>query len=242
MKVSSNNTRFIWLALYTLLLVFVGGRWNVPLAAWLAPVFAIRYYRDSERAWRGFLWLWIATALATIVGWNGATAMHYFHPAAEALFFTVATPIALIPYVLDRLYARRFSPSLWLTLVFPVAATAVDFFSATGSPFGTFGASGYAQRDVLWLMQLASVAGLWAVPFMSNWFASVANYAWENGFQWRKINRVVLVYAGVLILVFGFGFGRLWLAQPAPQSAQIAGFSLPGTQMNDLMAQLNSGD
>ena len=242
MNGNSRNLRFVWLALYAGLIFFAGGRWNIPLAAWLAPVFAIRFYRDSDQAWRGFFWLWLASALPTILGWNGATAMRFFHPAAEPIFFTLMMPIALIPFVIDRLYARRFAPSLWLTLVFPVAATAADFFSASGSPFGSFGAGAYAQRDVTWLMQLTAVTGLWGIVFVSSWFASVANFVWEQGLQWRKISRVVLVYAGVLILVAAFGFGRLLLAQPAAQTVPIAGFSLPAGQVNELMMQVNSGD
>ena len=242
MKSNSRNLWFVWLALYAILSFFVGGRWNVPLAAWLAPVFAIRFYRESDRAWRGFFWLWLASALPTILAWNGATALHQWHPAAEMIFFTLMTPIALVPYVVDRLFARRFSPSLWLTLVFPVAFTAVDFFAATGSPFGSFGAGAYAQRDVIWLMQLAAVTGLWGIVFVSTWFASVANHVWAQGFQWRKVSRVVLVYAGALILVVVFGFGRLLLAQPAAQTVPVAGFSLPAGQVNALMMQVNSGD
>ncbi len=188
------------------------------------------------------LWLWLATALPTIAGWQGATFMSFVHPVAEPLFFALMTPVALIPYVLDRLYARRFAPSLWLTLVFPIAATAADFFSASGSPFGTFGASAYSQRDVIWLMQLASIGGIWILTFVIYWFASVANYAWEQGWQWRSIRRVVLTYAGVMLLVVAFGAGRLALAQPAAQQPVVAGFSLPPGQMNALLGQLGSGD
>lgn len=242
MNNNTRNLRFVWLALYAGLIFFVGGRWNIPLAAWLAPVFAIRFYRDSDRAWRGFLWLWLATALPTMLGWQGATAMRFFHPAAEPLFFALMTPIALIPYVLDRLYARRFAPSLAMTLVFPVSMAAVDYFSSSGSPFGSFGAMAYAQRDVTWLMQTAAIGGLWIIPFVVSWFASVANFAWEEGWQWRKISRVVLVYGSVLLMVAAVGAGRLLLAQPPAQQPVVAGFSLPPGQVNALMAQLNSGD
>lgn len=238
----SRNRQFVWLALYATFVFFAGGRWNVPLAAWLAPLFAIRFYRDSEHAWRGFLWLWLATALPTIIGWHGATFMAFVHPVAEPLFFILLAPVGLSAYVLDRLYARRFAPSLWLTLVFPVAATALDFFSSTGSPFGSFGAAAYSQREVIWLMQLAAVSGLWGITFVMYWFASVANTVWEQGWAWRKVRRVVLVYAGVLLLVVAFGAGRLALAQPAAQQPIVAGFSLPPGQVNTLLAQLGRGD
>jgi len=109
------------------LLLFAGGRWNFPLATWLVPVFAIRFFRDSEKAGRNFLLLWLATAIPTIISWNGATFLYFMHPAVEAAFFLLMTPLGLIPYVVDRLYYRRFGSSFWLTLVYPVAATAMDF-------------------------------------------------------------------------------------------------------------------
>ncbi len=68
---------------------------------------------------------------------------------------------------------------------------------------------------------------MWGIPFIVGWFASVVNYVWENGFQWTKINRGVLIFTGVLVLVFGFGFGRMALAAPVQHDVQIGGFSLP---------------
>lgn len=44
-------------------------------------------------------------------------------------------------------------------------------------------------------MQLTAVTGLWGIVFVSSWFASVANFVWEQGLQWRKICGVVLTYA-----------------------------------------------
>ncbi len=102
-----------------------------------------------------------------------------------------------------------------MTLVYPISVTAIDFFSSSGSPFGTFGAAAYSQAGFTALMQLSAIAGMWAFPFIVSWFASVVNYVWESNFQWAKIRRGVLIFAGVLILVFGFGVGRMMLAAPA---------------------------
>ena len=236
---TNKNLRFLWLGVAAILLLFAGGRWNFPLATWLVPVFAIRFFRDSEKAGRSFLLLWLATAIPTIISWNGATFMYFIHSAMEAAFFLLMTPLALIPYVVDRLYHRRFGPSFWLTLVYPVAATAIDFFSSNGSPFGTFGAIAYSQRDVLPIMQIASVTGLWGITFVVSWFGSLVNYVWESGF---KIDRLALTSAGVLALIFVLGFGRTTLSPPPAQNAQIAGFSLPNGKMAEVLGQLEAGD
>ena len=98
-----------------------------------------------------------------------------------------------------------------MTLVYPIAATALDFFSSNGSPFGTFGAGAYSQRDFLPVMQIASFTGLWGITFIMSWFASLVNYIWENGF---KLNRLALTSAGLAVLVglllwFGVNVGML---------------------------------
>ena len=49
---ATNKQRLVWLAAAGGLGFFVGGRWNIALAAWLMPIFAIRYFRTSDRPWR----------------------------------------------------------------------------------------------------------------------------------------------------------------------------------------------
>ena len=134
----------VWLAIGTVLIFFIGGRWNFPLAAWIAPIFMMRFYRDSQRPVRDFLLLWLASAVPTIFSWEGATGMLFGGPFAEPIFFLLAAPLGLIPYVLDRAYHRRYGAAFWVTLVFPLAASAMDFFSSGSSPYGSFGAAAYS--------------------------------------------------------------------------------------------------
>lgn len=236
---NNHKQRLLWLAIATVLGLFIGGRWNIPLAAWLAPVFFIRFFRTSERPWRDFGLMWIASALSTIIGWNGSTFMALIHPAAEAAFFLAIAPLGFIPYVIDRAYYRRFGSPLWLMLVFPIAATAVDFFTSSGSPFGTFGAGAYTQRDFAPIMQLAAVTGLWGITFVLSWFASLVNHIWEHGF---RLSRPALAAACALALIPGLGFGRMLLAPQAEQTAPIAGFSLPKGKLAAMLQQIGSND
>jgi apolipoprotein N-acyltransferase len=232
----NKNSRYLFLLIATILGLFIGGKWNLPLAAWIAPIFMIRFFRDSDKAGRNFLLLWLASAIPSIISWNGAT---FFPPIAEVLFFLAITPIGLIPYVIDRMYYRRFGSSAWLTLIFPIALTATDFFSSSGSPFGTFGAVAYSQRDFLPVMQIASVAGLWGITFVISWFASLMNHLWENGF---KFTRLSLTFAGVLALILSLGFIRTVLPTQPKHEAVIAGFSLPNGKMSEVTSHLQAND
>jgi apolipoprotein N-acyltransferase len=236
---NNKNIRYLWLGIAAVLFLVAGGRWNFTPAAWLASVFAVRFFRDSEKAGRNFLLLWLGTAIPAMISWNGATFMYFIHPAVEAASFLLMTPIGLIPYILDRVYSRRFGSAFWITLVFPVAATAVDFFSANGSPFGTFGAGAYSQRDFLPAIQIASVTGLWGITFIVSWFASLANHVWENSF---KLDRPVLASSCVLILILGLGLGRTLFASPSEQTAQVAGFSLPNGKLPEILGLLQTGN
>lgn len=231
--------RYLYLALIFILSLVIGGKWNIPLAAWLLPVFIIRFFRESDKAGRNFLLLWLVSAVATIIAWNRATATAAIHPNAEPIFFILMTPIGLLPYVIDRLYARRFPNAAWVTLVYPIAATAMDFFSASGSPFGTFGAAAYTQRGFLPAMQIASVFGLWGITFVMSWFASLINYLWENGF---KFTRLTLTSAGLLALILILSLGRILLPAQPKQTVTVAGFSLPNGTLPGMLNQLNGGD
>lgn len=231
--------KIISLALAALLTLFVGGKWGIPLAAWIAPIFFMRFFRSSDKAGRNFLMMWAVTAIATIIAWQEATSMSLFSPVAEPLFFILTAPIGLLPYVIDRMYYRRFPNSAWVTLVFPIAFTAVDFFSSSGSPFGTFGANGYSQAGFTPLIQIASVTGLWGITFVLSWFASLVNHIWDSGW---KLNRLSLTFACLLAFILVLGFGRTLLPAQPGQTAVIAGFSLPNGTLASVMGQFHEED
>ena len=99
----NKNLRYLWLTIAAILGFFIGSKWNIPLAAWIAPIFVIRFFRDSDKAGCNFLLLWLVSAIPTIISWNGATFFANIHPAAETAFFFLMTPLGLIPYVIDRI-------------------------------------------------------------------------------------------------------------------------------------------
>ncbi|NWF63294.1 MAG: carbon-nitrogen hydrolase family protein [Chloroflexi bacterium] len=229
--------KYLYLTIAAILGLFIGGKWNLPLAAWIAPLFVLRFFRESDKAGRSFLLLWVISAIPTIISWQGATFMSKIHPLAEVGFFLLTTPLGLLPYVIDRLYYRRFGNTAWLTLVFPIANTAIDFFSASGSPFGTFGAMAYSQRDFLPAMQIVSVTGLWGVTFVMSWFASLANH-----FLDKKPASLSWTFAGALALILSLSLGRTLRPAQPEQTAQIAGFSLPAGKLTEVMNQFSDGN
>lgn len=229
-------THYVYLFIaFALSFLSSGGKWNIPIAAWITPIFFLRFYRQSNRPWLDFLLLWLATAIPFIISWNGAT---FFPRLAEVGFFLAVAPISLLAFVIDRHFHLRFPASTLMLFVFPVAATAIDFFQASGSPFGTFGAAAYSQRGFLPAMQIASVTGLWGITFVMSLFVSLVSHVWENGFQFT---RLTLTVAGALALILGLGWARTLLSTQPRQTALIAGFSLPEGTLSKAIGQFKSG-
>lgn len=239
---AQRSFNWLWLLLSALLSFFVGGRWGIPLAAWLAPVFALRFIRQ-QKTLRGYLLVVLAAYIPSAIAWNGVTFFTFIHPVAHYAFMAVTAILGSLPLLFDRILVGRLQRTggklaFWTTLIFPVATTATDFLLSGDSPFGTFGAQAYTQYGVSPLMQFASITGLWGITFIIAWFASVANYVWEQGFDWQQVRKGVLVYASVIVLVFGYGFGRVWLAPEAASSVRVAGFNAD-VSIPDLMALSN---
>ncbi len=219
---------------FALNFVASGGKWNVPIAAWIAPIFVLRFYRQSEKPWLDFLLLWLATAIPLIVSWNGAT---FFPGLGEIGFFLAVAPIALIAVAIDRYFHVRFPASAWMLIIFPIAATALDFFQANGSPFGSFGASAYSQRGFPVAMQIASVFGIWGITFLMSLFASTVNHFWEG-----NASPLSWTMAGALVLILSLSLGRTLLPAQPKQTAVIAGFSLPNGTLSKSLSQFKDGD
>jgi|SRR5205809_494953 len=167
---------YLWLALGILLLPFANVRWTIPLAAWLVPIFLLRFVR-TQPLLRGILLVLLATVLVLTIELQGffplPGALNYLAPIGFGVGFGV---LATLPYLLDRLITPRLG-GMPGTLVFPLAVTTVLYLSALVNLFGTFGNPAYTQYGNLPLMQLVSVTGLWGIVFVMSWLASLVNWA-----------------------------------------------------------------
>jgi apolipoprotein N-acyltransferase len=214
MKPGTDRLRWLWLLVGAVLLPFTAYRLVFPLAAWLAPVFLLRFVRISPRT-RPAVWLiFAAYALSMLIDLRGVPG------SGVVLILTlIGLPLSqgllyMLPYLADRLVGSRLST--WpRMLVFPLAFTSLTWVMSLLRLTGTFGTPAYSQYGVLPLMQLVSITGMWGLTFLIMWFASTVNAIWEQGFQWRAARLPLGVFAAVLAAVFAFGFARLNLSGPA---------------------------
>jgi apolipoprotein N-acyltransferase len=222
--IKSDRWAYLWLVIGALLLMLCTGRFGVALAAWLAPVFLIRFFR-SRRVGRGYILTLLVLFVAYGIAWRSILS-----PVFESLpvYLVMAFFIALmnsLPLLADRLLALRLK-SFTATLVFPLAVTAMLFLNNLVSPLGSFGTVGYEQYSNQALTQLVSITGLWGLTFLVSWFGPVANWAWEHSFTWPEIRRGLLVFAAILSAVLVFGSLRLTFSHPEVGTVQIHGFAL----------------
>lgn len=229
---------YLWLMLGGLASLFVSGRWNRALAAWLAPLLLLHALHDLPTG-PGLFGVWLVTALATgISHWRVVPVPWFLYP-----FVLVAITLpGMLPYVAERLLAPAL-PGLVSTLVFPLAWTASEYLGSRLNPFGTWGSLAYTQAGNLRLAQLASVAGLWGIIFIVTWFAALASRVWDYGLAAPGVLPAVVAYAVILGAVLVFGHRRLRRFRAAARQVRIATVGWPeGILETDRMMRVFAPD
>jgi len=218
----SNNCSYFWLLIGTILLIFANGRWIIPLATWLAPVFILRFVRTQKPA-RGLVISLLALVMVYVIAWRGII------PLPGIFYYIVAGGIAFtfwLAFLADRLMTPRLLGFVG-SLVFPLTWVLLEYVYTVISPFLSWGTLAYTQYGNHSLVQIVSVTGIWGVSFLITWFAAVINWAWERDFTWQQIRLGVGLYTIVLALVMLLG--GLRLAVFPPQAGTVRIDSVVGT-------------
>lgn len=98
----------------------------MPLVWWLAPLFLLRFTR-TQRVWRGFVLIWLASFLTTLPPLNEILGAMTPGPLPVFLVTVAITALLMggVPYLVDRLLAPRFR-GFTSTLVFPLTLTVYE--------------------------------------------------------------------------------------------------------------------
>jgi apolipoprotein N-acyltransferase len=205
------------------LIGFSMGRWLLPPAAWIGPPLIMRYARDRKPG-RGYLGVLGACILAMYIAFGS-----FFDPLVALVIVALYGLLLSLPYLADRLLSPAF-PGFTGTLVYPLAATALEFVNNHTNPMGAWGATGFSQYGNLPLMQFASVTGMIGITFLMGWFAGFANWSWEKWNRGENNLKGIAAFGAVLTVVMLFGLIRLNAASPdEPQeSVRVAGITSEG--------------
>lgn len=215
-----DDLRYLWLGLGALSWLFsVGGRWDLPLAAWLFTVLLLRFSR-TNRVGPATGLIWLISVLAVLFwAWESAVPLNPITTAACIVYGTVYAA----PFALDRLLAPRMG-LVGRLLFYPAAHAACEFLMASFSPQGaSYGLLAVTQHANLPLLQVISVTGPYGIGFLISTFATVANGVWER--SWREMRLVVGGYAALLVAVIVGGEARMAFLPPRPDYVSVAGIS-----------------
>ena len=202
----TNNNKYnsyIYLLIGFIFLFFFNGRWILPIAAFIAPVFLIRFLR-FQKPLVGFLILILIGWISNIFVWkemNPMTGFLYYF-----VMFMMSVFTSLI-FILDKLYSQKIKGIL-STLVFPAAYVIMEFIVVSTNPSGSYGTLAHTQNS-LPLLQMLSVTGIWGVVFIVLWTSSLINWLWDNSFEKSKINLAFFIYGIPLIVIILLGQLRL---------------------------------
>ena len=197
---------WLWLLVGATLAAFTRFQTMIPLAAWLAPVFLLRFAR-TQRARVALPTLAVALGLALTVALRG------IFTTQQTILFGLMGMIGVLSYAVDRALADRLN-GLARTLVFPCTVVLLEWAMAKSS-FGSSGSVVYSQFGNLALTQVVSLAGIWGLSFLIAWLAPVVNEVWEAGLQGRVLRASVVPY--VLVLAAVLTYGSLRVAFTSPQ-------------------------
>ncbi|MBN1259229.1 MAG: hypothetical protein JXB35_00980 [Anaerolineae bacterium] len=220
---------YLGLVLGSGLTYFIGMQRNVPLAAWLAPVFLIRFFRSRETWWETLI-------AVPFLGLSGFLKMHGGWDLTiwgEIGFGLLISLPLLFSLYLDRAQRRR--NSLAATLVFPAAYTTLEYlFSLT--PIGSSLSLAVTQFDALPLIQIVSLTGIWGIPFLTGWFAVTVNILWEQAFDLKRVAKPVIAFTTVLMAVLLYGGLRLAVLRPESSTVRIGAITV--AQPTDYWAEI----
>ncbi len=224
-KISRNTTSvldrwsYLWLIIGVGLLCFSNGRWIIPLATWLAPVFLIRF-AHTQSAFKGLGIVLVVNVLASLFYWQGIIPAFLFLPVASGVGV-----LFWLPFLAYRLMVNRL-PRFAATLVFPLLQVSLEYLITILSPLGSWGSLAYTQYNFLPLLQLLSITGMWGLSFLIAWLAPVVNWAWEQNFELKKARIGMVTYGGILALVLLFGNVRMAFFPPQSPTLQVASITV----------------
>lgn len=213
-----------WLALGgVLLLAAQHGHPAVAVAAWLSPVFLLRFARRA-RLGRMLLGLVIVHAVAGAV-WTLSIQLPVDGVPLQAMAGVIVLNLFLmVPFLIDRLVAMRLRTRhpVLSTLVFPATRVVMELGILVVSPFGfVFGILASTQQEALALIQIASVTGMYGVSFLVAWLAPAVDELWRAGGRRAPL----AVFGSALLAALVYGGLVLSMAPVESPTVRVAGVS-----------------
>jgi len=193
------------------------------LSQGLNDVWALAWFAPAPLLWLAYgktpLWQVVLASVGAILIGAIYAVVCYWSQLPPAVYLIVLGPqLVLFPLaiVFARSVERRNMPLVTL-FAFPLAWTAFEFLSELVAPNGTFGSLAYTQMSAPFLIQSASLFGLYAVTFLICLFANTLAMAAR-----MRRETALAVGVGLAICAANVVFGLVRLSQPQGETVRVA--------------------
>ena len=220
-QTNGGGRAWLWLLIGFALLPFTIVQTMIPLAAWLAPVFLLRFSRLTRSGWIALPSIAVAQIGGGAIATRGGDTSSFFLVAVGFALLAFHSLIATAPYAADRSIGARLGAHT-RTLVFPLAFTTVEWLLSFSRALNTTASSVYSQYDSLALLQIVSVFGMWGLAFLIGWGASAANALWQADFSLKATKWAVAPFIAALAAALLLGGVRLNFAPPEGPTVKAA--------------------
>ncbi len=218
---------YFYLLIGFVFLFFSNGRWTLPLAAFIAPIFLIRFYK-FHKPLKGFVFFILAGFISNIFIWKGQIPIHGIVYYIMSFMMSIFTALV---FLIDRIYSQRIKGFV-STLFLPSAYVLMEYISVSTNPGGTFGALPTTQSS-LPLLQLLSLTGIWGITFIIFWTASTINWIWDNAFNKHTLRKALWMYVVPIIIIIFYGQIRLAM-KSFEGTVKVASINIPKTGMQHI--------
>lgn len=196
-------------------LMLSGLNWHFSIAAWLAPIFLLKYSRMVK--WKAMWLFYAALSLVGAISMSnnnllGLPEVHVFNGFSFGL-------LTIIPYIIDKLLYKKNS-SFYYTLIFPCSIALVEYLVSL--LIGTWGSIAHTQYEFKAFIQLASLFGIYSIWFMISWFASSLNWIIENKTNKSSLLKASLLYGGLFSSILIYSVLRIAGHKDSKQKLKLA--------------------
>jgi len=218
---------YIWLVIGGSLLLFFNGKYVIPIASWIAPIFIIHFYKVNKNV-KGMILPLLVLIFTVLFSFKGVPDIGDW---TEYLVLAGLSIVFYLPFLIDAVIGSKIK-GFKSTFILPLAGVTFEYIVSLVSPYGTWGSLAYTQYGNLPLMQLASVTGIWGISFILYWFYACVNWIWLNEFNINKIKNGVAIFLFSFTLIMLFGGLRTVLLNPTSKTVKVASISIPHRYMN----------
>ncbi len=212
--------KITFVSVLLVLLILSNGQYAFSFAIWLAVPMLLFAVRKLKRG-QGFLFAFLALGISYFVGFD---VVPFLPVAVSIVIAAIFSVFAALPYLIDSFFSKN-RDSFLSTLLFPCAAVLFEYAYHVINQYGNWGHFAYSQQSQHLLLQSISVFGMGYITFLIFWFASVANWVFEQRHQQRNIKKGVLAYSLVLGLTLMYGAYRIAFQNPKPETVRVASIS-----------------